>query len=86
MKTNLILFSVVIILFFGAVYFVYSINQNGKLVTPSLSSTNKITSTPAPTPLPTAKSFSFNKDTDLAAEVESVDPKVNDTDFDGLSY
>ncbi|TSC88263.1 MAG: hypothetical protein G01um10147_168 [Microgenomates group bacterium Gr01-1014_7] len=55
---------------------VFSGRQSNLMVTP--------TSSPGPTPtvMPKPKTFQFDSSTDLNAELEKVDPKVLESDFE----
>lgn len=55
---------------------VFSGRKSSPMVTP--------TSSPSftPTPLPKLKTFQFDENTDLEKELEKVDPKVLDSDFE----
>ena len=72
---------VTLILIIGYVLFIMAQGGSPKeLVNPNFS--QMITkSTPTPTPKPTLKTFQFDSSTDLKSELEKVNPKVLDSDF-----
>lgn len=52
----------------------YGGNKTDKIASPGFS--------PSPTPVSTPKTFQFDSTTDLQKELEKVDPKVLDSDFE----
>ncbi len=86
MKNNLLTIVLIIALagiFILAGFFIFGDNKSDKLVS---SVTNSITKTPTPTPTPTPPPiiYNFDESTDLKKELETINPKVLDSDFDSL--
>jgi hypothetical protein len=72
---------VIILLIIGYILFVIAQGGSPKeLVSPKF---NQIVtkSSPTPTPKPTPKTFQFDENTNLKMELEKINPKVEDTDF-----
>jgi len=83
MKKKIIFVLLIVTAFFTIVK--YTVNgSNGNLVGPGFVG-QIIHTQPTPTPIATPKApktFNFNSSTDLKAELEKVNPKVLDSDFE----
>jgi hypothetical protein len=85
MKSKFIFATALIFLSIVAFWSIVKNTVNGKIVGSALLQQKSTQATPAPTPLPTPnapKTFTFNSSTDLASELEKVNPQVLDSDFE----
>ncbi len=76
MNKKLILIIIIIFIIIITVIFRNQKNAEKNLINPGVATT-ELTQTPSPTP----KTFKFDASTDLEKELESIDPKVLDSDL-----
>lgn len=69
---------IIIIIFITGTIFILTKKEN-KPVGPTLTTQTAI---PTPTPTPALKTFKFDGSTDLKKELEQINPKVLDVDFE----
>lgn len=82
MKKKTIIIAIVAMLTLGFLMF-KSTPQNNTLASPNFDLSHPLSPTPTPTPEPPSppKQFKFDGSTDLKKELDSIDPKVQDSDF-----
>lgn len=78
MKNTLIVLLIILIL--GVIAFIlWPKNVRSNLISPNFGVVAEIS--PSPSPSPSIDTFQFNSQTDLKAELDQVNPKVSDQDF-----
>ena len=72
---------VVLVLLLAPAIFIISGHTKPASVSPLTKGPVQAASTPAPSPTPTPMVFKYDRSTDLSAELEQVNPAVEENDF-----